>query len=361
MSFNPKFKITPEIARSLARIEAAKDAVTNLPITPAVLASLRETTRLRTTHYSTRIEGNRLSESEVKKVVLHKEHFPGRERDEKEVLGFYAALDYVEELSAKNSLLDETSMKKIHALVMGNGKKQVRPTPYRDGQNVIRDGVTRKIVYMPPEAKDVPTLTRQLIEWLGDNQLLPPLQAGIAHYQYVTIHPYYDGNGRTARLLATLILHKNGYGLKGIYCLEEYYAQTLASYYQALSIGPSHNYYFGRSEAAITPWLNYFCEGMANSFEAIRHNAEEEEKKGADDLSLLLLELDAHQRKALNLFKNGKNITAKDVARLLDISQRTAQGICNKWVDNNFLEIYSPAKRNRSYVLSSRWKSLLTL
>lgn len=361
MSFNPKFKITPEIARSLARIEAAKDAVTNLPITPAVLASLRETTRLRTTHYSTMIEGNRLSESEVKKVVLHKEHFPGRERDEKEVLGFYAALDYVEELSADNNPVDETSIKKIHALVMGNGKKQVRPPPYRDGQNVIRDGATRKIVYMPPVAKDVPILTRQLIEWLGDNQLLPPLQAGIAHYQYVTIHPYYDGNGRTARLLATLILHKNGYGLKGTYCLEEYYAQTLASYYQALSIGPSHNYYFGRNEAAITPWLNYFYEGMANSFEAIRRNAEEEEKKGVDDLSLLLLELDTRQRKALNLFKNGKNITAKDIAGLLGISQRTAQGICNKWVDNNFLEIYSPAKRNRSHVLSNRWKALLTL
>ena len=361
MSFNPKFEITPDIARSLARIEAAKDSVTKLPITPAVLASLRETTRLRTTHYSTKIEGNRLSESEVKKVVLDKEHFPGRERDEREVLGFYAALDYVEELAADNTPLDETSVKKIHALVMGNGKKKVKPTPYRDGQNVIRDSLTKNIVYMPPTATDVPPLIKELMKWLENNQLLLPLQAGIVHYQYVTIHPYYDGNGRTARLLVTLILHKNGYGLKGIYCLEEYYAQTLAAYYQTLSIGPSHNYYFGRSEAAITPWLNYFCGGMANSFEAIRRNAEEEENKGADDLHLLLLKLDTRQRKALDLFKNGKNITAKDLANLLNINTRTAQGICKKWVENNFLEVYGPAKRNRSYILSNRWKNLLVI
>lgn len=361
MSFNPKFEITPAITRSLARIEAAKDAVTNLPITPATLASLRETTRLRVTHYSTMIEGNSLSESEVKKVVLHKEHFPGKERDEREVLGFYAALDYVEELAADKKPLDETSVKKIHALVMGNGRKKVRPTPYRDGQNVVRDGSTRKIVYMPPVAEDVPLLMKELVKWLENSELLAPLQAGIAHYQYVTIHPYYDGNGRTARLLATLILHKKGYGLKGIYCLEEYYARNLADYYRALSRGaPNHNYYFGRKEAAVTPWLDYFCEGMADSFEAIRHNAEENEKK-PDDLHLLLLKLDKRQRKALDLFKSGKNISAKDIAELLGVSTRTAQGICRRWVDDDFLEIYSQAKRNRSYVLSDRWKSLLAI
>ncbi len=361
MSFNPKFQITTKIARSLARIEAAKDAVTNLPITSAVLASLKETTRLRITHYSTMIEGNRLSESEVREVIHGKEHFPGRKRDEQEVLGFYAALDYVEELATDENPLDETSVKKIHALVMGNGKKTVKPTPYRDEQNVIRDGLTRKIVYMPPVAKDVPKLMKHLVEWLGGDQFPPPLQAGIAHYQYVTIHPYYDGNGRTARLLATLILHKNDYGLKGTYCLEEYYANTLADYYEALSLGTSHNYYFGRNEADITPWLDYFSEGMADSFEAIRRNAEEEEIKGTGDLSMLLLELDVRQRKALELFKKGKNITAKEIADTLGVSVRTAQSICGKWVDDNFLEVYSSAKRNRSYILSGRWKSLLAL
>lgn len=361
MSFEPRFEITTEIASCLARIEAAKDSVINLPVTPEVLASLRETVRLRTTHYSTKIEGNRLSEPEVRQVIHGKEHFPGRKRDEQEVLGFYAALDYVEQLASYKKNLDETSVKKIHALVMGNGRKQVRPTPYRDGQNVIRDGATREIVYMPPVAKDVPTLIRQLIKWLAESKLSPPLKAGIAHYQYVTIHPYYDGNGRTARLLATLVLHKNGYSLKGTYCLEEYYSQTLADYYQALSLGLSHNYYFGRNEADITPWLNYFCEGMATSFEAIKHNAEEEEKKGKVDLQAPLMELEVSQRKTLELFKKGKDIRAKEVAEVLGVSTRTAQGICRKWVDEDFLNVYNPAKRNRSYVLSDRWKKLLLL
>lgn len=130
-------------------------------------------------------------------------------------------------------------------------------TPYRDGQNVIRDGSTRAIVYMPPEASDVPLLMADLFAWVNEQlrtaELPSPILAAVAHYQYATIHPYNDGNGRTARLLTTLLLHRTGYGLKGIYSLEEYYARNLEAYYRALTIGPSHNYYDGRAEAESRP------------------------------------------------------------------------------------------------------------
>src|SRR5271170_5539982 len=113
---------------------------------------------------------------------------------------------------------------------MAGGKTRVRPTPYRDGQNVIRDGKTGGIVYMPPEVKDVEDLMQQLIAWIrtGSAGHFPvPLKAAIVHYQFATIHPYYDGNGRTARLLTNLVLHLGGYGLNGLYALEEYYARDL--------------------------------------------------------------------------------------------------------------------------------------
>jgi Fic family protein len=94
------------------------------------------------------------------------------------------------------------------------------------------DATTGAIVYMPPEAKDVPSLMRAMLRWVHEAQDVPcPIVAGIAHYQFATIHPYYDGNGRTARLLTTLILHLGGYDLKGLYSLEEYYARNLGAYY----------------------------------------------------------------------------------------------------------------------------------
>src|SRR5437016_3762298 len=275
IKFNPRYTITPVIAHYLMRIEALKEHVMHLPINITVLVSLRETARLYTTHYSTMIEGNRLDTDQIKKVINHKGHFPGRERDEAEVKGYYAGLHYVEQSAAKGNPVSENTIQKIHALVMGDNKKNSNEK-YRDGQNVIRDGRSGSIVYLTPEAQDVSLLMKQMVDWINTQKTLPsPIIAAIAHYQFATIHPYYDGNGRIARLLTTLILHLGGYDLKGLYSLEEYYARDLAAYYDALTVGPSHNYYLGRAHADVTKWIDYFCEGMADSFEAVNRCTEE--------------------------------------------------------------------------------------
>ncbi len=218
------FRITPLMMRSLLQVETVRERVGHLPLTPSVLASLREMARIYTTHYSTRIEGNRLRPDEIAEV-LKKDWWITE--DEREVRGYYTALRQVEEWGLAQEVITENTVKTIHARVMSVG----RATPYRDGQNVIRDSRTKAIIYMPPEAKDVPELMRALVHWVGGSQEMPvPIVAAVAHYQFATIHPYYDGNGRTARLLTTLILHLGGYGLKGLYSLEEYYAQNLSAY-----------------------------------------------------------------------------------------------------------------------------------
>src|SRR5437016_12447823 len=130
-SFNPTFAITPAMASDLMRIEAVKQAIYDLPITPRVLANLRETARLFSTHYSTMIEGNRLTQEQVAQVIGGDQHFPGRERDQDEVKGYYAALDEVEHLAKRGQKLSEATVQKLHALVMGGGKTRVKSTPYR--------------------------------------------------------------------------------------------------------------------------------------------------------------------------------------------------------------------------------------
>ncbi|HWF11098.1 MAG TPA: Fic family protein [Bryobacteraceae bacterium] len=349
-------------AGALMRIEGAKQAIQVLPITTSVLASLRETARLYSTHYSTMIEGNRLTQEQVSRVLGRQEHFPGRERDEKEVLGYYAALEKVEEIAASGVAISEIHVRTLHALVMAQGRTKVKPTPYRDGQNVIRDSRSRGIVYMPPEAKDVGLLMKQLVEWTGvpmATALPCPIRAGIAHYQFATIHPYYDGNGRTARLLTTLILHLGGYDLKGLYSLEEYYARDLGAYYEALSIGPSHNYYEGRANADITRWVDYFCEGMADSFENVRRRAEEAAVAGASDRSLVMRRLDPRQRRALLLFRDSDVITSHNLEVLFGVSQRTARNLLRAWVNAGFLRVVDPARKTRRYALHPEFAKLI--
>lgn len=270
LKFEPRYTITPSIQKSLNRIEAVKSMLSKMSLSPYVLRILRETTRLHTTHYSTMIEGNRLSIEQVESVIKDNETIGGRQRDEYEVKGYYKALKQIETWSGQGKEITEELIQKLHALIMAGGIGRVKPTPYRTGQNVIKDGRTRSIVYLPPEAHDVPALMEHFVAWIQNStEIACPLKAAIVHYQFVTIHPYYDGNGRTARLLTNLILQEGGYALEGLYSLEEYYAYNLGGYYQALTIGSSHNYYMGRAEADITPWIEYFCEGMAVSCEHV--------------------------------------------------------------------------------------------
>jgi Fic family protein len=359
-SFNPTFIITPGMAVGLMRIEAVKQAIETLPITPRVLANLRETARLFATHYSTMIEGNRLTQVQVAQVIGGNRRFPGRERDQDEVKGYYAALDETERLAKRREKVSEATLQRLHALVMGGGKTRMKSTPYRKGQNVIRDADLNDIVYRPPKSKDVPRLMEQLIAWIDQKDELPaPIKAGIAHYQYATIHPYYDGNGRTARLLTTLILHLGSYDLKGLYALEEYYARNLKDYYDALTAGPSHNYYLGRAEADITKWIAYFIEGMATAFEKVRDQALREADKGGKDQSRLLRNLDAKQRRGLTLFRKSREIVAKDVAGLFGYKPRTAALLCQRWVAKGFLETTDPAKKSRRYKLGDRYAAIV--
>ena len=361
MPFEPNYRITPRTATHLMRIEAARQAVEDLPITSSVLAGLRETARLFSTHYSTMIEGNRLAREEVSSLIEQGRHFPGRERDEAEVLGYYTAIERLERFAAQGGDVTDLQVRNLHALVMAGGKGVKKPTPYRGGQNVIRDAGSRGIVYMPPEASDVPRLMEELLDWLrrGEREGVPcPIRAGIAHYQFATIHPYYDGNGRTARLLTTLILHRGGYDLKGLYSLEEYYARDLSAYYRALAVGPSHNYYQGRAEADITAWVDYFCAGMADSFESVRRRAQEAVDRGLRDDSAALRHLDPRQRRALGLFRRSVVITSRDVAGLLGVSQRTARNILSSWVSGGFVLVVDPARKSWSYRLSPEHEGL---
>jgi Fic family protein len=271
----PRYTLTPAIARALMDIEAARAVVEQTPLPLAAEAELRHRARIRSTHYSTRIEGNRLTLAEAEQVVEGKKaQFHGRERDVGEVKNYWNALLRTEEWAAKKIPFTEELVRKLHALIKEGAR--AKPTPYRDSQNAIRDSASGTIIYMPPEARDVPALMAALVEWVtrAEKEGLPvPLIAGLAYYQFVTIHPYYDGNGRTARLLATFILHRGGYGLNGFFSLEEHHARDLDGYYRSLAVHPHHNYYEGRCDADLTLWLEYFAKTLAGVFTAAKDEA----------------------------------------------------------------------------------------
>lgn len=359
-TWSPRYTLTPAIARGLMQIEAARAMVEHTPLSPSGEAQLRAQARVRAVHYSTFIEGNRLSISQAKAAIADaKVQIAGRERDISEVRNYWNALLRVEEWARKKKPLTEELVKKLHALVEVGPRARARPIPYREGQNAIKNSSTGALIYLPPEAKDVPALMDSLLAWAAEAEesgLPVPLIAGLVHYQFVTIHPYYDGNGRTARLLATFILHKGGYGLNGFFSLEEHHARDLPGYYQALTAHPHHNYYFGRNEADLTPWLEYFITTLANVFEAVRLTAQKCAVEGLEEESEDLRRLDHRARVVLCLFASKETITAPQVAAELGLSERMARNILGTWVKDGWLIVANPSRRARSYSLSAKYR-----
>ena len=356
MAYN--FEFTAEIVRALQVIERARAEVQLTVLPPAVAEGLRLRARVRSTHFSTRIEGNRLTLIEAEQVLMEGRKFPGRERDTLEVQHYFQALAQIEAWVDESKPITEERLRQLHALVFLG--KRARPTPFRDGQNVIRDS-NGGLVYLPPEATDVPELMRVLLDWINSAETVQPIPvvAGLAHYQFVTIHPYFDGNGRTARALATWILYHGGYDLGRFYALEEFYAQDLQGYYDALVTHPHHNYYEGRDQANITPWLAYFVKGMASVFETVAREVREKSIKTDEASEALLRKLDRRARIVLGLFARQDDINANDVAHVLGLSPRQGRDLLMEWVNTGWLEISDTSRKSRAYRLSEIYRRFI--
>lgn len=254
--YTPTFTITNKILKYMGVIEAAKEVIENAPLVPAWEARFREDALVRTVHHGTHIEGNELSYGEAERL-LSGAKIVGRERDIQEVLNYRNVLKFIEGYDKTD--VSEDTLKHIHELTVYRILSDDSIGVFRKTQVVVKNSQTGEVTFRPPPAIEVPFLLASFLEWLNKTSgedMHTVLRAGIAHYEVVRIHPFLDGNGRVARALATLVLTKAGYDIKRFFSLEEHYDSEPVAYYDALQN-------VGRQGGNLTPWLEYFTEGLA--------------------------------------------------------------------------------------------------
>ncbi len=362
MVYKPIFQINTRMIKHLGRIEAVKEIIDNLDISFIVEKQLRDDAIIRTTHYSTKIEGNRLT-LEQTKDLLHGKDIIAREIDKKEVMNYYNCLEWIYSNSQADQKITEKLIKKIHSIVQKGIVGGKLCGQYREAQNAIYDSNTRKPVYLPPEAKDVKSLMKFFVNFFNqEKEIHPIIKAGIAHYQLVTIHPFMDGNGRTARALATFIMYKENYDLKKFFSLEDYYSQDLRGYYSALHKCQGNNYYNNKA-SDISPWLDYFIEGVAIIFEDLKQNVILRSKKSAGKIDMeyieLLQKLGPREKKIFSYFSKNYQLRTRNVANIFKIKDRTARDLINKWINEGILEKRGAGKKDAFYILSEVYQRIL--
>jgi Fic family protein len=142
----------------------------------------------------------------------------------------------------------------------------------RDKQVVIKNTQTGQISYTPPPAAEVPYLLEDLLNWINSEEareVHPVLKAGIVHYELARIHPFTDGNGRTARAVATLVMFLDNYDIRKFFSFEEYFDENPMDYYLTLQ-AVSNQLVLDTHERDLSPWLDYFVEGVAIELNRIK-------------------------------------------------------------------------------------------
>ncbi|NNJ13051.1 Fic family protein [Chloroflexales bacterium ZM16-3] len=201
----PAIRMDPRLEQRIAEKRAALDRQRPLP--PAILAKLADDLRVRLTYHSNAIEGNTLDLGETQLVIAHGVTIGGHSlKEHMEAVNHAAAYDVVLDLAQRETELDEAALLQLHALIMHDLVGE--PGVYRRGAVFISGSEHR-----PPHHTQVPGLMADWFAWcMGDGRAYPPvIRATLAHEMLLAIHPFLDGNGRTARLVLSLQMMRAGY------------------------------------------------------------------------------------------------------------------------------------------------------
>lgn len=280
--------------------------------------ALRKEALVRNAHSSTSIEGNRLSLEQVTELAAGREVMATR-RDKQEVLNYLYVLEHLADF-AEHDKITEKSILDLHRRITKDVIDNLKDSgKYRNRQVYVGDRIGN-VIFMPPKTEDVPTLMRSLVAWLNSEdtkKLDPVLVAGILHYEFVRIHPFIDGNGRTTRSLASLILILRGFDIKRFFALDEYYDLDRKAYYAALQT-------VNQTTLNLNKWLEYFTDGVAVSVDSVKERILRlSSQKLRKDLKGQIT-LTERQMKIIEHLQRNKKITAGEVAKSFKITRQAA-------------------------------------
>ena len=337
--YEPQFTYTNKIVNYIAKIASAKEVINNAKIIPLYDTQLKQDALIKSSHYSTSIEGNPLNLDEVKTLIINNQK--PTTKAEQEVLNYFNVLNNLNKYSDK--IITKDTILALHKdLTKDLLRNQEYEGNFRDTSVIIGNLHTKKINYIPPDAYKVPYLVDELLDWLNNstNEMYPVIIAGILHYELVRIHPFIDGNGRTSRLMATLILSINEFNIDNYFTLDEYYNQDRQAYVNALNSADKNQ--------DLTIWLEYFCQGVLYSIEKVKSEV------------LMLaqitskydntIELTPNEISVLTLLEEKKHIKNKDVQNMLNISSQASYKIIKKLKNKKLIKNVGKG-RSTEYVL----------
>ena len=354
-----KVTLTNNMLKLISAIDQNRFLLSNVHIPALTANKLRKNSKKKSSHASTQIEGNPLTEKQVDEVI---DRDPHRHflKPEQEVRNYFLALNLLENKAKKKASFSEKLILEVQALVEKGASKEkigLRGAMPPGFLFAVYDSVNGSAEYIPPEYTDIPGLLEELVEYVSTTDDHPLIVAAVVHYQMVTIHPFEDGNGRTARLLSGYILDNGGYGFNGMGSLEEYFAYDAEEYYRSLQMGLPALYYSGRDNPPHPEiWVEYFLRMVYLYSSKV---CEVSKTSGENDLYAGLSYLNAKEKELLVFLLQNHlyEFTPVEVSKRIGVTNKTIINRCAKLSSSGFLLPMIVKERIRSYQVSDFAKS----
>lgn len=337
--YDPVYSINPKTLTNIGAITEIKAVIERSRVLPLNEALLRRQAILRMAHTSTSIEGNRLAEFQVGKII-EGQHISAPEKDIIEVENYYKALQMLDQMSKTGKSITKEDILNLHKTVINGLVDPAKVGKFRPGDVFVLDDLgdgREQLRFKAPAAKKVAALMDELIDWLDRSKkdgIHPIIRAAILHLQFVSIHPFTDGNGRVARLLTQLQLYRDGWDFRKILVLEDFYNRDRMAYYNAEHEVQGYHY---NEKADFSSWLEYFTTGFLVEAQKVMEKVEQigfgKVSKKSEQIFL-----DRDEIQIMDFLTTTGRITSEDVIEILSIAKRTAQLKLKKLVDNHLLK-----------------------
>ena len=272
---NFKYTISNKLLGNIKRIAEIATELNSHSFPRVVLVEMEKRAREISAFSSTSIEGNPLPLTDVKRILKNK---PEHVRDsEREVLNYNKALAELNNLIKDGEVSFNTKLLlKIQKNITDGVIEKYRCGHIRNEPVFVNDPKKYQTVYWSPDQAEVIPMLNELIIWLDKNSKVidPLILAGIFHKQFVVIHPFVDGNGRTARLATKVLLAKTGIDTFNLFSFENYYYQNVTKYFD--EVGEVGNYYDIKDRIDFTSWLEFFTDGIIDELLRVKKVLEKE-------------------------------------------------------------------------------------
>ena len=328
-------QITPEILRLIAEIDEFKGTWRALStLAPERLSALRRVATIESIGSSTRIEGSKLSDRDVERLLANLEIKSFATRDEQEVAGYAEVMELIFR-SWQDMPVTENHIKQLHRDLLVHSEKDAwHRGNYKTSSNSVaafdEDGKQIGIVFETATPFDTPRLMTELVAWLiatrEQRQLHPLLVIAVFVVVFLEIHPFQDGNGRLSRILTTLVLLQAGYAYVPYSSLESVVEQSKESYYLALRQTQGT---IRTEKPDWQPWLVFFLRALQQQTKRLANKVEREKlvTTSLPELSLRILD---HAR------EHGR-VSTGEMIKLTGVSRNTLKQQFRQLVEKGHL------------------------